>query len=161
MIFIHWALDPLLPQSLVSVLLQDVIAQLITHLSSPQLQAPPQLSLPTGLVSPVLWSPGLPQHKHLQIVMRCSIRQLGGSRLSGGNTSNTEVTLSGLTLGVTLLHLCESTIWSRLMHFLGTSHIKSTAYHPIANDLVGCFHCQLKAALKSQPQITGLTYFPW
>ena len=42
--------------------------------SSSQLQAPPLVSLPTGLVTPVLVSPGLPhQQEHHQLAMRCSI----------------------------------------------------------------------------------------
>ena len=38
-----------------------------------QLQAPPLVSLPTGLATPLSWSPGLPHHHH-QLAMRCSIR---------------------------------------------------------------------------------------
>ena len=37
------------------------------------------------------------------------------------------------------------------MKLLGTKRICTTAYHLIANGLVECFHCQLKAALKAQP----------
>ena len=36
------------------------------------------------------------------------------------------------------------------MELLGTSSIHTISYHPIANGLVERFHCQLKAALKSQ-----------
>ena len=38
------------------------------------------------------------------------------------------------------------------MELLGSSQISKTNYHPIANGLVECFHQQLKASLKAQPQ---------
>ena len=44
----------------------------------------------------------------------------------------------------------ESDLWERLMRLLGTTHIHTTAYHPIANDMIECFHRQLKASLKCQ-----------
>lgn len=42
----------------------------------------------------------------------------------------------------------ESALWSQLMQLLGTRRFCTTAYHPIANDLVQRFHRQLKGALK-------------
>ena len=38
------------------------------------------------------------------------------------------------------------------MHLLGTKRARTTSYHPQANGMVKCFHRQLKAALKAQPQ---------
>ena len=43
----------------------------------------------------------------------------------------------------------ESSLWQQLMQTLGSKKIRTTAYHPIANGLVGRFHCQLKAVLKA------------
>ena len=43
----------------------------------------------------------------------------------------------------------ESSLWQQLMQMLGSKRIRTTAYNPIANDLVECFYCQLKAALKA------------
>ena len=48
----------------------------------------------------------------------------------------------------------ESTLWKELMELLGTTPLKTTAYHSIANGIVERFHCQLKAALKAQPNST-------
>ena len=45
----------------------------------------------------------------------------------------------------------ESALWRQLMVLLGTTRIRTTAYHPIANGMVERFHRQLKAALKAQP----------
>ncbi len=45
----------------------------------------------------------------------------------------------------------ESALWKELMVLLGTSRIRTTAYHPAANGMVERFHRQLKAALKAQP----------
>ena len=42
----------------------------------------------------------------------------------------------------------ESHLWNKMMNLLGSSHIRTTAYHPIANGMVERFHRQLKAALK-------------
>ena len=42
----------------------------------------------------------------------------------------------------------ESHLWNELMNLLGSSRIRTTAYHPIANGMVKRFHRQLKAALK-------------
>lgn len=42
----------------------------------------------------------------------------------------------------------ESHLFKNLNSFLGTTHLKTTAYHPAANGLVERFHRQLKAAIK-------------
>ncbi|XP_026470298.1 protein NYNRIN-like [Ctenocephalides felis] len=42
----------------------------------------------------------------------------------------------------------ESRIFSQLNQLLGTSHYKTTAYHPKANGMVERFHRQLKAAIR-------------
>ena len=49
----------------------------------------------------------------------------------------------------------ESSLWHSLMHLLGSSRLRTTAYHPVANGLVERFHRQLKAALKAQPSPTA------
>ena len=46
----------------------------------------------------------------------------------------------------------ESHLWKAFTALLGTKHLHTTAYHPIANGLVERFHRQLKAALKAYPQ---------
>ena len=46
----------------------------------------------------------------------------------------------------------ESRLWRALTQLLGTKHMHTTAYHPIANGLVERFHRQLKSALKAHPQ---------
>ena len=51
----------------------------------------------------------------------------------------------------------ESALWMQLMRLLGTNRIRTTAYHPIANDLVERFHCQLKGSLKCIPDPTHWT----
>lgn len=43
----------------------------------------------------------------------------------------------------------ESVLWTELMHLLGSSRLRTTAYHPIANGLVERFHRQLKSSLKA------------
>ena len=43
----------------------------------------------------------------------------------------------------------ESSLRQQLMQTLGSKRIRTTAYYPIANGLVGRFHCQLKAVLKA------------
>lgn len=48
-------------------------------------------------------------------------------------------------------------LWQQLMQLLGTKHICTTSYHPIANGLVEHFHRQLKAALKSSTHPTNWT----
>ena len=45
----------------------------------------------------------------------------------------------------------ESHLWNNLMALLGTKRSRTTSYHPQANGMVECFHRQLKAALKAQP----------
>ena len=40
------------------------------------------------------------------------------------------------------------------MQVMGSKRIRSTAYHPIANGFIERLHCQLKASLKSQPNLT-------
>ena len=50
-----------------------IIVTIYYHYYSSQLQAPPLMLLPAGLVTPLYWSPGLPHHHH-QLAMRCSIR---------------------------------------------------------------------------------------
>ena len=44
----------------------------------------------------------------------------------------------------------ESALWTELMKYLGTTHLRTTSYHPQANGLIEPFHCQLKAALRAQ-----------
>ena len=43
----------------------------------------------------------------------------------------------------------ESHLFASLTNFLGTTRIRTTAYHPIANVLVERFHRQLKSSLKA------------
>ena len=43
----------------------------------------------------------------------------------------------------------ESDLWQQLMCLLGSTRIRTTAYHPAANGLVERFHRQLKASLMS------------
>ena len=43
----------------------------------------------------------------------------------------------------------ESDLWRQLMCLLGSTRIRTRAYHPTANGLVEWFHCQLKASLMS------------
>ena len=42
-----------------------------------------------------------------------------------------------------------SLLWTQLMRLLGTTRIRTTAYHPCANGLVERFHRQLKASLRT------------
>ncbi|XP_039308825.1 uncharacterized protein LOC120358487 [Solenopsis invicta] len=44
----------------------------------------------------------------------------------------------------------ESRLFQRLSELTGTSHLRTTAYHPQANGMVERFHRQLKAAIKCQ-----------
>ena len=44
----------------------------------------------------------------------------------------------------------EAALWGELMKVLGSTRIRTTAYHPSANGLVERFHRQLKAAIKCQ-----------
>ena len=43
----------------------------------------------------------------------------------------------------------ESRLWASLLQLLGCKHLRTTAYHPIANGIIERFHRQLKAALKA------------
>nr|VZI27046.1 unnamed protein product [Spirometra erinaceieuropaei] len=43
----------------------------------------------------------------------------------------------------------ESTLFQVLLNFLGCTRIRTTAYHPAANDMVERFHRQLKTALRA------------
>ena len=55
----------------------------------------------------------------------------------------------------------ESHLWEELMQLLGSTRIRTTAYHPAANEMVERFHRQLKAALKChQKQSTWYTALP-
>ena len=45
----------------------------------------------------------------------------------------------------------ESHLWRAFTQLLGTKHIRTTSYHPMANGLVERFHRQLKSALKASP----------
>ena len=47
----------------------------------------------------------------------------------------------------------ESALWKELMLLLGSTRIRTTAYHPCTNGMVECFR-QLKASLKSCPPPT-------
>ena len=44
----------------------------------------------------------------------------------------------------------ESSLWSALMKFLGTTRIHTTLYHPQANGLIERFHRHLKGAMRAQ-----------
>ena len=44
---------------------------------------------------------------------------------------------------------CESRLWTQLIQLLGCKHLRTTAYHPMANGIIECFHRQLKAALRA------------
>ena len=45
----------------------------------------------------------------------------------------------------------EANLWNDLMKVLGSTRIRTTAYHPIANGMIERFHRQLKAAIKCHP----------
>ena len=45
----------------------------------------------------------------------------------------------------------ESNLWKAFTQLLGTTHARTTAYHPCANGMVERFHRQLKASLKASP----------
>ena len=48
----------------------------------------------------------------------------------------------------------ESALFRSLADLLGIKRIHTTSYHPCANGMVECFHRQLKASLKAQPDST-------
>ena len=50
----------------------------------------------------------------------------------------------------------ESHLWQQLMKILGTHRIRTTAYHPMSNCIIECFHHILKATLRAHGQHT-----PW
>ena len=50
----------------------------------------------------------------------------------------------------------ESCLWTNLLHFLCCKHLRTTAYHPIANGIIERYHRQLKAALKVHMSPIGL-----
>ena len=43
------------------------------------------------------------------------------------------------------------------MQLLGSKRLHTTFYHPIANGLIECFHCQLKASIKCSSNSTKWT----
>ena len=45
----------------------------------------------------------------------------------------------------------ESALWQHLMQTLGSTRIRTTAYHPTSNGLIERFHRQLKASLRACP----------
>ena len=45
----------------------------------------------------------------------------------------------------------QLSLWKFVTQLLGTSHIRTTAYHPISNGMVERFHRQLKSSLKALP----------
>jgi cleavage and polyadenylation specificity factor subunit 1 len=51
----------------------------------------------------------------------------------------------------------ESQLWKFLTQMLGCKHLRTTAYHPIANGMIERFHCQLKASLKARNTATHWT----
>ena len=44
----------------------------------------------------------------------------------------------------------ESQLWRLLTQLLGCKHLRTTAYHPIANGIIELFHRQLKSSLRVQ-----------
>ena len=44
----------------------------------------------------------------------------------------------------------ESQLWTLLTQLLGCKHLRTTAYHPIANGMIERFHRQLKSSLRAQ-----------
>ena len=43
----------------------------------------------------------------------------------------------------------ECALWQRLMELLGCKRLRTTSYHPIANDIIERFHRQLKSSIKA------------
>jgi len=48
-------------------------------------------------------------------------------------------------------HYFSLALWRELTRLLGTTCCRTTAYHPCVNGLIECFHHQLKASLKTEP----------
>ena len=46
----------------------------------------------------------------------------------------------------------QSALWKEFTQLLGTKHLQTTAYHPIANGLIERFHRHLRSAMKAQSQ---------
>ena len=46
-------------------------------------------------------------------------------------------------------HQFESCLWTQLLQLFGCKHLRTTAYHPIANGIIEHFHRQLKVALRA------------
>lgn len=44
----------------------------------------------------------------------------------------------------------ESQLWSKFLQLLGCKHLRTTAYHPIANGIIERFHQTFESALKAQ-----------
>ena len=51
----------------------------------------------------------------------------------------------------------ESRLWAQLLQLLGCKHLRTTAYHPIANGIIERFHRQLKAALRAHTPLLHWT----
>ena len=51
----------------------------------------------------------------------------------------------------------ESQLWRLVTQLLGCKHLRTTAYHPIANGMVERFHRQLKASLRARTTATCWT----
>ena len=45
----------------------------------------------------------------------------------------------------------ESALWTSLMQLLGSTRLRTTAYHPSSNGMIERFHRQLKATIKAYP----------
>ena len=54
----------------------------------------------------------------------------------------------------------ESMLWKELMQVLGSTHIRTTAYHPCANGLVEWFHRQLKSSLRTNSSANWVDSLP-
>lgn len=54
----------------------------------------------------------------------------------------------------------ESDVWHQLMCLLGTTHIRTTAYHPAAHGLIERLHRQLKAGLSTMTQTHWVDTLP-
>ena len=54
----------------------------------------------------------------------------------------------------------ESMLWKELMQVLGSTRIRTTAYHPCANGLVERFHRQLKSSLRTDSSANWVDSLP-